>query len=67
MSGFLNISEFLNHSFWVLGKISQRITCSIYFLKIQKTKKNPKRTSGFVGRYLIFDFYFFENHEHYTS
>jgi hypothetical protein len=30
--------------------------------KTQKTKKNPKRTSGFVGRYLIFKI-FFENHE----
>jgi hypothetical protein len=51
---FWNISELKYHPFWVWGKISQRITCSIYYKKTQKTKKNPKRTSGFVGRYLIF-------------
>jgi hypothetical protein len=35
----LNISEFKNHPFWVLGKISQRITSSIYYKKLKKPKK----------------------------
>jgi len=38
-SCFLNISKIKNHPFWVLGKISQRITYSIYYKKFKKPKK----------------------------